>query len=143
MTLRRTSESDIASSWITKASQDLETGEEFFVPIENRDIQKSYMKIFKKELQALEQVDPVSANSIHIYPTIREGKFYLVLKKLKPSILVGFKKDLSGKVSKTELDEDQRKRRRISLMIEDGMTYEQIIAIEGDIPEDLRKEIKE
>jgi len=143
MTNRRTSEADIASSWITKASQDLETGEEFFVPMENRDIQKSYLKIFKKELQGLERVDPISANSIHIYPTLREGKFYLVLKKLKPSILVGFKKDLSGKVSKTELDEDQRTRRRISLMIEDGMTYEEIVAIEGDIPEDLRKEIKE
>ena len=111
--------------------------------MENRDIQKSYLKIFKKELQGLERVDPISANSIHIYPTLREGKFYLVLKKLKPSILVGFKKDLSGKVSKTELDEDQRTRRRISLMIEDGMTYEEIVAIEGDIPEDLRKEIKE
>ena len=143
MTTRRTSEADIASSWITKASQDLETGEEFFVPMENRDIQKSYLKIFKKELQGLERVDPISSNSIHIYPTIREGKFYLVLKKLKPSILVRFKKDLAGVVSKTELDEDQRKRRRISLMIEDGLNYEEIVAIEGNIPEDLRKEIKE
>lgn len=133
---------DFILAWFQKALSELETGEEFYIPCHSKDHQKSLFKAFKKELQIFEKIDPMTAASLHIWFTFKDKRFWLGIRKIFPELSIGFKKDLEGKVTKTELNKDLELKRRISLMRTDGMSWEEIEEIEGEISSEVKGEVK-
>lgn len=138
---QQTAQREIVLRWFQIALDTLETGEEIYIPCHTREQTKEMLKTFRKELRIFEKVDPISAASISIFRVYKDNRFWVVLKKTTPEISTGFKKDIHGNVSKMSLDADESKRRRISLMREDGMSWEEIEKEEGPLTEEEKNEM--
>lgn len=136
------SQKEILLSWIKRSLEELKTGEEFYLPCHSKDQQKVLFKAFKKELSTLEKIDPMAGASLDVYYTFRDKRFWVVLRKIVPEMSIGFKKDLSGVTSKVTIEGNNAMKRRISLMRQDGMTWEDIEEIEGEIPDNLKEELR-
>lgn len=126
--------------WINKLLE-METGEEIFLHVHSKVDQKDLLKLFRKELKILDNIDPVAASSVHVYPIFKDKRLWVSIRKVASSPTIGFKKDLQGNVERIELKEDADLKRRLRLMRSDGMTWEEIEGIEGVILPKIKKEI--
>ena len=123
-------------SWINEALK-LSPGESIFLPSETRDSAKTLVKNFKKELRVLAEVNPMRANQLLPSVAIKEGLYWIELKRIFGSPLVGFKKTANGNTVRVMLD-DPEKKRRLFLMWQDGLSLEEVEGIEGELSEEER-----
>lgn len=121
----------ILLQWIDQASE-LEANESVFLYSEGRDHSRKLVKQFQAELKILSSIDPIRASRLKVTSAIRDQMYWVEIKKIHGSPLVGFKKDKDGKTSRLEIADPDRERRLI-LMKEDGYTLEEVEEIEGEL----------
>lgn len=125
---------EILIKWIDEALR-LEPGESLFLHGETRDHCKALCRKFRNELKIIAELDPMKANKLMVVHTIKDGKYWVELKRIYGNPLVGFKKTKDGKVEKLSIDDPER-RRRLLLMKEDGLSLDEVLEIEGELSEE-------
>ena len=122
--------------WLHQALS-LKNGEEIYLPADTKDAQKKLQKLLNKELDVLKQIDAENGSKLHVIPAFKDARFWIILKKIETSPLIGFKKGEDG-TERVILDSNAEKERsrRIKLMSLDGMNKVEIEAIEGILTEE-------
>ena len=82
---------NIVIEWLHKAA-DMEVGSEIYLPVVSKADQKSLHRTFVRERNILAEIDAEAASGIHIYSCFKDAKFWVVLKRVSNSPLVGFMK---------------------------------------------------
>lgn len=121
---------EILIQWLKEISE-AKAGDEIFLPTDNRQLQMETIVAVKRELRIMAEIDPVQAAQIRASKVFRDGKLWVVLKKIAHSPLLGFKKDRDGVIKRVNLEDISSKRRRWKLMRLDGYSTEKIIESEG------------
>lgn len=126
-------QSRIAQKWLQSVVEGLSIGEELLLPaLSNKDA-KEKLSLFSKELRVLNKIDPTASSELQITTRFKDHRFWLVVKKVAYSPLIGFKKGKNGEVERVLINDSSERRRRLLLMREDGFTVEEIQEIEGDL----------
>jgi len=130
----------IAHAWLKEAFN-LSPGEELLLPCESKKERTLLYRRFLKEQEELSKVDPLGASSILVLTTYRKGQWLLRLLRRRSSLLKGKKVLPSGEEVEISLVDDSDRKRRILLMISDGLSEEEINKlIEPPLTEEERKE---
>ena len=119
-----------------KEAVDLEYGEELYIPAESKNDQMHLLKTLIQEIRVLERIDPLTASSLIIHGAFKSHRLWVVLKKVVSSPTTAFRKGTGGEVERVNFDFDSERSRRIRLMIEDGLSLEEVKEIEGDLTPD-------
>ena len=128
---------EIVLQWLEIVNE-YKPGESLFLATENRDHSKLMVKQFKEELKILAELDPVKANKISVAQAVKDGKYWVEVKRTLGSPLVGFKKTATG-VERTSIVDPERTR-RLFLMAQDGMSLAEVEETEDDLT-DAEKEM--
>jgi hypothetical protein len=83
---------NIVIEWLHKAA-DMSVGSEIYLPVVSKADQKSLHRTFIRERNILADIDAKAASGIHIYTCFKDAKFWVVLKRVSNSPLVGFLKE--------------------------------------------------
>lgn len=126
----------LANQWLSSVSEGLSPGEELLLPAKNKQDVKQQQILFLRELRILSKIDPVSSSQLQITTRFKDHRYWIVIKKVSFSPLIGFKKSKNGKVERIEIIDSSEKRRRMLLMREDGYTPEEIEEVEGKLTEE-------
>jgi hypothetical protein len=126
---------DLLIRWLEEALAQ-KTGEELHLPVENRNDRVALHKALQKEIDILRKIDPVPASTLIVAPRTKDGKLYVVIRKVMMTPLVGFRKLQDGTTERIEIDHSRDRWRRLKLMKDDGLSLQQIIDIEGDLTEE-------
>lgn len=86
---------DLLVQWLYKALE-MDTGEELYIPSDNKDNQKEMYKQFRRELDTMRKLDPENAAKIRVSTTYKDTKFWVVLKKVSVTPLTAYKKGANG-----------------------------------------------
>lgn len=128
--------------WIYSAIN-LPIGEEIYLNTVSKHEQKILFKELVKEKKVLAHLDAEKANSLHIYPTFKDLKHWVVIKKTATNAGVGFvKSEETGvrRVSSGVLSSTTERQRRLQLMAwDDRLTLAEIEEMEGTLTEEERK----
>ena len=89
----------------------LKSGEELYIPADNKTAQNDFYQALRRELHILRQIQPEEASKLRISTTFKDGSFWVVIKKIALTPLVAFKKDTDGVVSRVEIVNDKNKLR--------------------------------
>lgn len=122
----------IIIQWLQKTLE-AEIGEEYYLNVHAKDEQKRLLKAFKDEIKILSKIDPVGASQLYPFPRFKDKRYWVGIRKVAVSLTVGFKKDAAGTITKVELFTEGDVIRRLSLMRKDGMSWQDIEEIEGQI----------
>lgn len=117
----------VALAWLT-AAKNLDPGDEMFLPVVDKKEATAYVKKIKELIEALGRDEPIIASQLHCYSTFRDTQLWVVIKMKERSPLVGFIKKKSGEVAKVVISHDPERRRKIRLMVSDGVPLEDINA---------------
>jgi len=129
---------ELILKWIDKTlERDLH--EKIYIPSETKPDAQQTVRDFKKELVLLYNLEPEKAGTIVITDTFKDRRHWVILERAMGSPLIGFVKTKDGTVEKVEIEIDSERDRRLALMREDGMTLEEVEAIEGELT-DIEKE---
>lgn len=131
----------VTAEWINRAKE-LDLGETIWLQFDNATQRKAYLKLFREELEGMMTFDAASAAKIRIVLQTKGAVFWLGLTKVVGSPFVGVKKDLNGKRTRIELDDEMR-RKSIQQLANEGATDMEIAGIFGDLSKADRKLIKE
>jgi len=123
---------DILISWIEKVLTS-KTGEELHLPVESKEQQKQLLKSIKKEVEILKGIDPVTASTLVPFKRVADGLLWVGIRKVMTTPLVGFIKRSDGTTERVEIKQERDRWRRLTLMKKDGLTLEEIEAIEGEL----------
>ena len=96
--------------WLYKGLE-LESGEELYIPVDNKVAQSEMYNALRKELGVLRQIDAEKAAKLRISSTWKDNAFWVVLKKISVTPLVAFKKDADGTVSRVTIVNDKDNQR--------------------------------
>jgi len=116
---------NIYYDWIQKAKA-LTTDQTLYIPCENRAAQKLFAKNMKKELEILNQVDPIEASSLTIGAVFKDSRHWVCVRRAAVDPYTGFIKSPDGSISRVRLEKSNDQLRRLALMVEDGWSKEQI-----------------
>ena len=114
----------------------MDTGETMFLPCESRQEQSIRLRTALQELSIISKTDPISASTLLINSLMRDGRLWVVLKKITASPAVVFIKGEGGAIRRVDLGDDTERQRRIYLMVKDGLTLSEIGEFEGDLTEE-------
>lgn len=128
---------DLLIRWLEEALQ-AKTGEELHLPVETRNDRKALVKALQKEVDILRKIDPVPASTLLIAEKTKDGKLYVIIRKVMMTPLVGFLKRVDGETERIEIDHSRDRWRRLKLMKDDGLSLTQVKDIEGDLTEEER-----
>jgi len=126
---------EILIQWLKEIST-ASAGEEIFLPTDSRQLQLETVVAIKRELRIMAEIDPVQAAQIRASKVFKDGKLWVVLKKIPHSPLLGFKKGMDGVIERVNLEDLSSKKRRWKLMRIDGYSTEEIVESEGDLTEE-------
>ena len=126
--------------WLQK-TLGAQVGEEYYLHVHARDEQKKLLKAFKDEIKILEKIDPIGASQLYVFPRYQDKRFWVGIRKVAVDLTVGFKKTADGSVIKETLEDNSDVLRRLSLMREDGMTWQEIEEMEGGIQPSLKEAV--
>ena len=90
---------EIISEWIEKAVS-LDIADKISIPCETRQEAKDMVKLFKKELKILAEIDPLKATKVFIAMKAKESVWWLVINRVQPTSLVGFITTANGKTKR-------------------------------------------
>ena len=128
---------DIILQWLKKA-ESLGKGESIFLPCTGREASKKLAEKFKKELEYLTNISPATKTAkLQILYVIRDQRFWVEIRKIYGSPLIGFVKTERG-IQRVEL-EDPARTRRILCMKEDGFSLEEVEELEGELTDKERE----
>ena len=130
---------EIILQWLKKA-ESLGKGDSIFLPSTGREASKKLADKFRKELEALSAISPTKTAKLQILSVIRDQRFWVEIRKIYGSPLVGFVKTASG-VERVEIEDPGRKR-RIICMKQDGFSLEEVEELEGELTEKEREIFK-
>lgn len=131
----------IAEQWFSKALA-LDDKESIFVPCPNKREQTTLLNSLLSIKKIMMTVYPGETTKIDItrYYNRDDHQFYIKISKDVSTMLEGFLKDANGTTKVVCVETDLDKARRISLMVQDGLTQEEIEELEGALsPEDTLK----
>jgi hypothetical protein len=126
---------EITIKWIDEISKS-ELGDQLFLPCEDREIQTETLLALRREIKILSDIDPVRAAQIKVKRLWKDGKLWVILKKISQSPLLAFKKSGEGKIKRVNIEDTAQKKRRWKLMRLDGYSTEDIINSEDDLTEE-------
>lgn len=126
---------DIIIKWLDEVSRS-ELGDKLFLPCEDREIQTRTLLALRAEVKILSDIDPVKAAQIKVKRLWKDGKLWVVLKRISQSPLLAFKKTKEGTVKRVNIEDLAAKKRRWKLMKEDGYSTEEIIEDEDELTEE-------
>lgn len=115
--------------WIRKALE-LKSGEDLYLPCENRVSQRELLVIYKRELRLLKKIAPEDEAKLLVTKVFKDHRYWLILKRISASPLVGFVKRTTGEVEKCYIS-SLEKERMLFLMRKDGLSEEEIKKILG------------
>lgn len=115
---------------------DLEYDEELYIPAESRADQLHLLRTIINEIRVLERIDPLTASSLIVHGAFKSHRLWVVLKKVAASPTTAFKKCGDGEVERISFSFDSERSRRLRLMMEDGLSLEEIQEIEGELTPD-------
>lgn len=121
--------------WLEEALSS-NTGEEHLLPVESKKDADDLIRKLQSELKILSEIDPMSAGELQISRDYRDHRFWVVIKKVRYSPFVGFKKGVDGTVEKVEISILSDRYRRIRLMKEDGLSLDEIRELEGGLTDE-------
>lgn len=148
----------VANEWINKALL-LKAGEELYLPAETKVDARTNLNAIRKELKRRVQEDPINVSTIWITITVKENRYWTVLRRSTVPCTVGFVKKSDGSWGKEVLSyrkpppapapqptarqftEDEK--RRLCLMLKDGMTKEEVCKLESITEEELDRCLKD
>ena len=148
----------VANEWINKALL-LEAGEELYLPAETKADARTNLNAIRKELKRRVQEDPINISTIWTTVTIKEERYWTVLRRSMVPCTVGFVKKADGGWEKEKVSyrkpplldrlpppvrhftEDEK--RRLRLMLKDGMEKEDICKEEAITTKELEELLKE
>jgi DNA-dependent RNA polymerase auxiliary subunit epsilon len=131
---------NILLQWIEQASL-LEPGESVFLHAESREHARKLVKQFQGEVKILSHIDPIRASRLKVMVAIRDQMYWVEIKKIHGSPLIGFKKDKDGKTIRVEISDPDRAR-RLQCMKEDGYTLEEVEDMEGELNDEEKEVFK-
>ena len=126
---------DIIIKWLDEVSKS-ELGDELFLPCEDREIQTRTLLALQAEIKILSDIDPVKAAQMKVKRLWKDGKLWVVLKRISQTPLLAFKKTREGTVKRVNIEDLAAKKRRWKLMREDGYSAEDIIESEDELTEE-------
>jgi len=127
---------EIILQWIKQASN-LEKGDSVFLPCTSRETSKKLAEKFKRELEVLTAINPTKTAKLQVLSVIKDQRFWVEIRKIYGSPLVGFIKTASG-VQRVEI-EDPDRQRRILCMKQDGFKLEEVEELEGELTDKERE----
>jgi len=126
---------EILNRWLEEALAS-KTGEELLLPADNKKNADSLIHKLQGELKILSEIDPMSAGELQVSRDYRDHRFWVVIKKVKYSPFIGFKKKVDGTVERVEISAPGSRYRRIRLMKEDGLSLDEIKELEGGLTDE-------
>ena len=76
----------------------------------------------------------IKYTSILIRKEYKDRKYWLILKKTEIDPTIGFLKTKNGNIKRIKIKAD--KKRRMKLMIKDGVEFDELLSIEGPLNEE-------
>jgi len=125
-----------------KKSTAMDKGETLFLPCESKREQELLYKEVLQELRAMALIDPVSASELISNAVTRDGRLWVVIKRISASPTTVFLKKMDGTVERVDLDSDTERFRRLELMVRDGLSLSDIEELEGSLTEEEVKFVK-
>ena len=111
-------------------------GDELYIPVSDRKELALLKRAFSLAKQRYSAIDPLVAEQIECKTSTTDARLWFVLRKRKPIPIVAFKKDgITGKVTAV-LPPNTERRRQIRLMIEDGLSLNEIKNFFPDLKEE-------
>ena len=110
----------------------LEEGEKLYVQVYSKTEGGMRQRELIKAKMYMARLYPDECSTIRIRQIKKDGKFYVFLEQDGKSPLLAYQSLNSGKYKPVRMTPDADRERRIKLMIEDGLTKEQILEIEGE-----------
>jgi predicted HTH domain antitoxin len=129
---------EIVVSWLTQALK-LEEGEQLLLEAKTKYAQRQTFERFKKVLERLKELnEDFSTLSLSMDLGRSGSKLWVIISKLSPPPKVGFVRHSNGTLSKTSFYEKEVIR-RVALMLQDGISKEEIAELEGMSLEDVKE----
>jgi hypothetical protein len=125
--------SEITKVWFEEAKK-LEVGQAIFIRAANKKEQTSIANEFEEERDEFALLEPVHASQIFINKTLKDGRQYVVLKRMYRAPFTAFFQDVNGGFTKITVDPERR--RMIQLMIRDGKSRSEIENILDGLTDD-------
>lgn len=116
---------NIYYDWLQKA-RSLTTEQTLYIPCENRAAQKTFSRNLKKELDILNQVDPIEASTLSLGAVFKDSRHWVCIRRVAADPYSGFIKSPDGSISRVRIEKSNDRLRRLALMVEDGWTRAQI-----------------
>lgn len=124
---------NLYSEWLKKAML-LSTGQTIYIQVETKEEQKILFKGLSKELVHLRKTVPIEASTVVLGKTFRDSRYWVTIHRAAATPYTGFIKDTDGTISRIAIHhESNTRRRRLYLMVSDGITQEEIEATEGKL----------
>ena len=111
--------------WI-EAAKDLEPGGMIYLEVQDKKEQTVRMKAFNEILAKLSRDEPVLASKIKVSRSFKDRRVWVELLMLDKSPLEGYIKQPDGTIKKISVTVDPDRRRRLKLMVQDGLTRDEI-----------------
>ena len=117
----------VEQRWLDEARM-LLPGQELFLQVEHKAEQTRRMKAMNELIAVLGRDEPETASRLSVNRLARDGKIWVHIRMLERSPLVGFIKNKDGSLEKVSVFLDPERRRRIKLMVSDGLLEEEMNA---------------
>jgi hypothetical protein len=120
---------EIVASWLHQALG-MEPGDELYLEAESRFLQRQLFERYKKGLEKLKELNP---EFLHLSLTMKQSKdsrLWIVVTKVQAMPKTGFIKRKDGTIEKT-WSYSKAVIRRVSLMLEDNYSKDEIALVEG------------
>jgi hypothetical protein len=101
---------EILIKWLREGLE-LQTGEELYIPCDNKVAQGDFYNSLRKELAVMRGLDSEEAAKLRISSAYKDRQFWVTIKKIALTPLTAFKKDNEGQVSRVTISNDKDKLR--------------------------------
>lgn len=130
--------SQIAKAWVEKTLA-LKQEQELYIPCDSKSAQASLKTRLYGARKEYASVDPIAAEGISFSPVYRDGKPYIKCYKSAQQANVAWLKDENGVLSEVIISADKDRTRKVLMLIKDGKTPEDAVAILGDLSEEEKQ----
>lgn len=132
--------SEVYRVWFRKAAA-LKPGERIFLPVESKNDGTHINAILRKEQEAFARIDADEAASVLVTPNVlRDGRLWIILRKLAYSPLVGYMKSNDEAVpTKVKLETNETRLASIGIRVREGCTLEEIEGQFGALSDDEKR----
>jgi hypothetical protein len=124
--------------WFEMAKE-LDPGKSIFLPVSSKKEQTEIARLLRELKNEYIKVDPDQAMSLLIDSMFKDGKYFVFMKKIYATPLIGFLRDAEGNMSKIDISGTGDRNRMLTLMIKDGLSKAEIICNLGELTPEEEK----